>query len=67
MVDLLLFRVKGFGGSVAIQVIGMFGMMGSAIITTQYIQSVLGYSALEAALWSLVPSLVVGGAAPTAA
>ena len=67
MVDLALFRVKGFGGSVAIQVIGMFGMMGSAIITTQYIQSVLGHSALEAALWSLVPSLVVGGAAPTAA
>ena len=45
----------------------MFGMMGSAIITTQYIQSVLGYSALEAALWSLLPSLVVGGAAPAAA
>jgi DHA2 family multidrug resistance protein-like MFS transporter len=67
MVDLSLFRVKGFGGSVAIQVIGMFGMMGSAIITSQYIQSVLGYSALQAALWSLVPSLVVGAAAPTAA
>jgi DHA2 family multidrug resistance protein-like MFS transporter len=67
MVDLTLFRVKGFGGSVAIQVIGMFGMMGSAILTTQYLQSVLGYSALSAALWSLVPTLFVGGAAPTAA
>ena len=67
MVDLSLFQVRGFGGSVAIQVIGMFGVMGNAILTSQYIQSVLGYSALQAALWSLVPSLVVGGAAPTAA
>ena len=54
---------QGFGGSVAIQVIGMFGVMGNAILTSQYIQSVLGYSALHAALWSLVPSLVVGGGA----
>ncbi|MDV3220500.1 MFS transporter, partial [Intrasporangium sp.] len=67
MVDLTLFRIRGFGGSVAIQVIGMFGMMGSAILTTQYLQSVLGYSALSAALWGLVPALFVGGAAPTAA
>ncbi|MDC5698550.1 MFS transporter [Intrasporangium calvum] len=67
MVDLTLFGAQGFGGSIVIQVIGMFGMMGSAILTTQYIQSVLGYSALSAALWSLVPSLLVGGAAPGAA
>ncbi|MGN6752828.1 MAG: MFS transporter [Intrasporangium sp.] len=67
MVDLRLFRHKGFGGSVAIQVIGMFGVMGNAIVITQYLQSVLGLTPLVAALWSLVPSVVVGAAAPTAA
>ncbi len=67
MVDLALFSHRGFGGSVAIQVIGMFAVMGNAILITQYLQSVLGYSALSAALWSLLPSLVVGGAAPAAA
>ncbi|MDN5934496.1 MAG: MFS transporter, partial [Pseudonocardia sp.] len=67
MVDLNLFRHKGFGGSVAIQVIAMFGVMGNAVLITQYLQSVLGYSALTAALWSLLPSGFGGAAAPAAA
>ena len=67
MVDLTLFRHRGFGGSIAVQVIGMFGVMGNAVLMTQYLQSVLGYSALQAALWSLLPSVAVGGAAPAAA
>jgi len=41
--------------------------MGSAIFTTQYLQSVLGMSALEAALWGLVPAVPIGFAAPLAA
>ena len=36
MLDVSLFRVPGFGGSIAIQVIGMFGMMGHGILGTQY-------------------------------
>jgi MFS transporter, DHA2 family, multidrug resistance protein len=67
MVDLALFRHRGFGGSLAVQVIGMFGVMGNAVLMTQYLQSVLGYSALQSALWSLLPSIAVGAAAPTAA
>ena len=67
MVDLKLFRHKGFGGSVAVQVTGMFGVMGNAIVITQYLQSVLGLTPLVAALWSLLPSVVVGAAAPGAA
>ncbi len=39
-------------------------MMGSAYFTTQYLQSVLDKSALEAALWSLLPSVPIGSAAP---
>ena len=56
MVDLRLFGHRGFGGSIAVQVLGMFGVMGNAVLMTQYLQSVLGYSALQAALWSLLPS-----------
>jgi DHA2 family multidrug resistance protein-like MFS transporter len=41
-------------------------MMGSAYFTTQYLQSVLGRSALGAALWGLLPSLLIGVAAPVA-
>jgi DHA2 family multidrug resistance protein-like MFS transporter len=67
MLDLRLFRRPGFGGSVAVQVIGMFGVMGNAVLVTQYLQSVLGYSALAAALWSLLPSVLVGVTAPGAA
>jgi DHA2 family multidrug resistance protein-like MFS transporter len=45
----------------------MFAIMGNAVILTQYLQSVLGLSPLAAALYSLVPSVVVGAAAPLAA
>lgn len=41
-------------------------MMGSAYFTTQYLQSVLGKSAMEAALWALLPSVLIGFAAPVA-
>jgi MFS transporter, DHA2 family, multidrug resistance protein len=67
MVDPRLFAHRGFGGSIAVQVVAMFGVMGNAVLMTQYLQSVLGYSPLAAALWSLLPSLAVGAAAPTAA
>ncbi len=66
MLDLSLFSRPGFGGSIAVQVLGMFGVMGNAILTTQYLQSVLGFSPLTAAMWSLLPSAFVGGAAPGA-
>jgi DHA2 family multidrug resistance protein-like MFS transporter len=42
-------------------------MMGSAIFTTQYLQSVLGKSPLSAALWSLLPSVFIGFAGPVTA
>jgi MFS transporter, DHA2 family, multidrug resistance protein len=67
MVDLSLFGARGFRGSIAIQVIAMFGVMGNAILLTQHFQSVLGMSPLEAALWGLAPTLFVGAAAPMSA
>ncbi|MFF7142926.1 MULTISPECIES: MFS transporter [Streptomyces] len=62
-----LFRGRGFAPAVVLNLVSTFAMMGSAFFTTQYLQSVLGKSALEAALWSLLPSVPIGLAAPVAA
>ncbi|MDX3695154.1 MFS transporter [Streptomyces europaeiscabiei] len=59
-----LFRGHGFTPAVVLNLVAAFGMMGSVYFTTQYLQSVLGKSALEAALWGLLPSVLVGVAAP---
>ncbi|CAL9536887.1 Multidrug efflux pump LfrA [Streptomyces sp. enrichment culture] len=66
MITPALFRGGGFGPAVALNLITMFAMMGSAFFTTQYLQSVLGKSAMEAALWALAPSVPIGFAAPLA-
>ncbi|MCT9143263.1 MFS transporter [Streptomyces violarus] len=58
-----LFRARGFSPAVVLNLVAAFGMMGSAYFTTQYIQSVLDKSPLEAALWSLLPSVPIGLAA----
>ncbi|WP_328627661.1 MFS transporter [Streptomyces sp. NBC_00353] len=66
MISRELFRGKGFAAGIGLNSLAAFAMMGSAFFTTQYLQSVLGMSTMEAALWSLAPSLAVGAAAPTA-
>jgi MFS transporter, DHA2 family, multidrug resistance protein len=60
MVDLGLFRNRGYPGSLAVALVAMFATLGNAIFLTQYLQSVLGMTPLVAALWSVVPSLGVG-------
>lgn len=67
MVPLTLLKGRGFTPAVVLNLIAAFGMMGSAYFTTQYLQSVLDKSALEAALWALLPSVLIGVAAPVAA
>ncbi|MGW4171158.1 MFS transporter [Streptomyces chartreusis] len=66
MISPALFRGRGFAPSLALNLVSAFGIMGSAYFTTQYLQSVLGKSALEAALWALLPSVPIGAAAPVA-
>ncbi|GAA3082394.1 hypothetical protein GCM10020254_28510 [Streptomyces goshikiensis] len=66
MVSRALFQGRGFGSGIALNTVAAFAMMGSAYFTTQYLQSVLAMGTLEAALWSLAPSLVIGAAAPPA-
>ena len=67
MLDVRALAERRFGGSGVVNVLAMFAVMGNAVILTQYLQSVVGLSPLAAALWSLVPSVVVGAAAPLAA
>ncbi|MDH6540561.1 MFS transporter [Streptomyces sp. SPB4] len=67
MVPRALFRGRGFGAGIGLNTVAAFAMMGSAYFTTQYLQSVLGMGTLEAALWSLAPSLFIGAAAPVGA
>ncbi|WP_320776578.1 MFS transporter [Streptomyces sp. CRN 30] len=67
MISPALLRGRGFAPSLVLNAVTMFGMMGSAYFTTQYIQSVLDKSAMEAALWALLPSVPIGFAAPFAA
>jgi DHA2 family multidrug resistance protein-like MFS transporter len=67
MVSRTLLHVRGFGAGVLLNSVAAFAMMGSSYFITQYLQSVLGYTPLHAALWSLVPALAVGVAAPTSA
>ncbi|MFE9648758.1 MFS transporter [Streptomyces sp. NPDC006365] len=67
MIPPSLFRGHGFSPAVSLNLLSMFAMMGSAYFTTQYLQSVLGKSSMEAALWGLLPSVLVGVAAPVSA
>ncbi|MFE2379544.1 MFS transporter, partial [Streptomyces sp. NPDC059398] len=66
MISRALFRDRGFGSGIALNALAAFAMMGSSYFTTQYLQSVLGMSTMEAALWSMAPSVSVGIAAPVA-
>ncbi|MEV8590655.1 MFS transporter [Streptomyces sp. NPDC051180] len=67
MVDLKLVRNRAYGGSALVNLLAMAATVGFAVFLTQYLQSVLGQSPFEAALWSLVPTGGVLVAAPTAA
>ncbi|MEY9994521.1 DHA2 family multidrug resistance protein-like MFS transporter [Streptomyces sp. V4I8] len=66
MISPALFRGRGFAPSVVLNLVCMFGVMGSSYFTTQYLQSVLGMGALEAALWALLPSVPIAAAGPVA-
>ncbi|MFI6641127.1 MFS transporter [Streptomyces sp. NPDC050504] len=67
MVDLTLLRQRAYGGSVLVNLFAMAATVGFAVLFTQYLQSVLGMSPFEAALWSLVPATGPMAAAPLGA
>jgi EmrB/QacA subfamily drug resistance transporter len=61
MVPLHLFRSKGFGLTNAIALVMAFGMFGSVFLSAQFLQTVQGYSPLEAGVrtlpWTAMPVL----------
>jgi DHA2 family multidrug resistance protein-like MFS transporter len=66
MIDPALLRNRRFRTAVAGHALATFALVGNAVFMTAYLQLVLGYQPLVAALWSLLPSLGVGASAPTA-
>ncbi|HEY7008006.1 MAG TPA: MFS transporter [Jatrophihabitantaceae bacterium] len=66
MLDLAMFHNHAFRGSLMANTIATFALVGNAVFMTQYLQLTLGMGPLRAALWSLVPSVAVAGAAPLA-
>ncbi|MEV4165746.1 MFS transporter [Nonomuraea dietziae] len=59
LLELGLFRVPAFAVSVTGMVLVGIVLFGTSLLTTQYLQLVLGFSPLEAGLWQL-PSAVTG-------
>lgn len=55
MLDLSLFANPGIGAALGVNVTAMLGAMGIFVFISQYLQLVLGMSALEAGLW-MAPS-----------
>jgi DHA2 family multidrug resistance protein-like MFS transporter len=55
MIDLRLFRIPSFSGSLAVSFLGVFVAVGYFLFIAQYLQLVLGLSPLAAGVWS-VPS-----------
>ena len=66
MIDPGLLRNRVFTTAVGTNAIGTFALVGNAVFMTAYLQLVLDYSPLRAALWSLVPTVGVGFSAPFA-
>jgi DHA2 family multidrug resistance protein-like MFS transporter len=66
MIDAALLRNRVFTIAVGSNAISTFALVGNAVFMTAYLQLVLGYSPLHAALWSLVPTVGVGASAPFA-
>jgi DHA2 family multidrug resistance protein-like MFS transporter len=57
LVNLRLFRVPAFSAALATNLIAFFVVFGMSLFVTQYLQSVLGLSPLQAGLWSVPEAL----------
>ena len=58
LLDLRLFRVPAFSASLALYGLSVFVFFGGVLFGPQYLQLVLGFSPLEAGLWSLPGTLM---------
>ena len=53
LIDLRLFRVRAFSGSLAVYTLGILVLFGAFLFTFQYLQLVAGLSPFRAGLWTL--------------
>lgn len=67
MIAPTLLRNRVFRAALLGNTVSAFALIGNAVFMTGYLQLVLGYDALDAAWWSLVPTVGVGFTAPFAA
>ncbi|WP_205863107.1 MFS transporter [Planosporangium thailandense] len=67
MLNLALLRDRRFAGASTVGALLMFALAGSTFMLTQYMQLVLGYSALAAGLRTVPVALAVGLTAPVSA
>ncbi|MGW2329882.1 MFS transporter [Streptomyces sp. NPDC001700] len=59
LIDLSLFRDRGFSASIGVNLVALFAMVGFLLFSTQWIQLVYGLSPLKAGLWTLPAPLAV--------
>nr|WTB28344.1 MFS transporter [Streptomyces sp. NBC_00830]WTB35738.1 MFS transporter [Streptomyces sp. NBC_00830] len=64
LIDIRLFKDRGFSGAVVVQTLAMFVLIGFVVFTSQFLQLMLGLNPLHAALWALIPSAGIVVAAP---
>lgn len=67
MVPPALLRNRGYCAALTGNLVCSFALVGNAVLITAYLQLVLGYDPLAAALWSIVPTVGVAAVAPFAA
>ncbi|MFC8451369.1 MFS transporter [Kitasatospora sp. NPDC057223] len=66
LIDLEVLRAGVTRASVVTNMLASFVLVGFALFSTQYMQSVLGMSALKSALWTLPGTVAVGVSVPLA-
>ena len=59
LIDLSMFRDRGFSTSVGVNLVAMFALVGFLLFATQWVQLVYGLSPLEAGLWTMPAPLAV--------
>ena len=58
LIDVELFRAPAFSAALAINMVGLFMVLGTFLFIAQYLQLVLGMGPLEAALWTAPAGVV---------
>ncbi|MER5262289.1 MFS transporter [Actinosynnema sp. NPDC002837] len=57
LLDLRLFGNRTFAGGIAIMLLASANISGSMLLASQYLQQVLGFSAVRAGFWLVVPAI----------